>query len=300
VPVGQGQARWKKPYRGAFKPSLIPVEPPCTPSAPDAGLHANAALIAIPHAIIGLAESVSWRAILLGTVAGGALLVSGPWPAKAGPGACTNVAPTATCQGDQSAGIASGAAAPPADFPDTFTTLHVNNLTTDITPAANVDGIYLHGTTSVTINSDTGQFSIFITGSEAFGIEAAGSSVTITHMGDIASDSIGNASSGIATVVSQGDITLTAGTADRILAEGLNGVSVTHTGNLTANFRGISAGTPTGTVRVVSMGNIVVNNDSLSLGVAGIYADGTGRQHPARGSYQFVELRRLGAHRGGS
>jgi hypothetical protein len=245
-----------------------------------------------------LAESVSWRAILLGTVAGGALLVSGPWPAKAGPGACTNVAPTATCQGDQSAGIASGAAAPPADFPDTFTTLHVNNLTTDITPAANVDGIYLHGTTSVTINSDTGQFSIFITGSEAFGIEAAGSSVTITHMGDIASDSIGNnagihaaASSGIATVVSQGDITLTAGTADRILAEGLNGVSVTHTGNLTANFRGISAGAPTGTVRVVSMGNIVVNNDSFPWR----RRDLCGRHRPPTSGTRVVSIRRATA-----
>jgi hypothetical protein len=190
VPAAQGQARQVRPSHGASQLTLAYCQHSAFESYTSI-YNYNADAGGGSQTTSGLGKSCGWRAFLLGTVAGGALLLSTPWPAKAGPGACTNVAPTATCQGDQSAGIASGAAAPPADFPDTFTTLHVNNLTTIITPGANVDGIYFHGTTNVTINSGTGPFSIFTTGSDAHGIDAAGSSVTITHIGDIGSDSIG-------------------------------------------------------------------------------------------------------------
>ena len=77
--------------------------------------------------------------MLLGTVAASALWLGAPRDAKAGPDDCVTAGATATCQGDQSDGITSAGA---TDFdPVTVTTLNVNELTDDITPAANVDVI---------------------------------------------------------------------------------------------------------------------------------------------------------------
>jgi hypothetical protein len=86
-------------------------------------------------AIFTHTDARNWRAVLLGTAAAGALWFGTLRSAQAAPDACLLAGGIATCTGDQSDGITSGALAPPADFPDTYTTLNVNTLNTDITPA---------------------------------------------------------------------------------------------------------------------------------------------------------------------
>jgi len=121
--------------------------------------------------ITNLSENPTWRAALLGTVAAGALWLGLPRTTKAGPTACVTVGTTATCQGNQSAGVSSN-----TDFnPAVVNTLNVNALTTDIAPASGVDGIYFHRTgagNAIVINSDTGPFDIIVNGANADGIDA--------------------------------------------------------------------------------------------------------------------------------
>jgi hypothetical protein len=113
--------------------------------------------------VTNLSESPGWRAALLGTVAAGSLWLYSARVARAGPQLCTisGTAPDqiATCQGNQSDGIASGTDFIAADVE----ILNVNNLTTNIAPAMGVDGIYFHRTgagNNIVINSDTRPFNI--------------------------------------------------------------------------------------------------------------------------------------------
>ena len=112
------------------------------------------------NTITTLSENTGWRTALLGTVAAGALWLSLPRYARGDDACILSGGTTATCTGDQSDGIASG-----IDFPATYTTLNVNNLTTNIAPASGVDGIYFRNTFSIAINSDTGPFDIIANGS---------------------------------------------------------------------------------------------------------------------------------------
>src|SRR4051812_18504185 len=97
----------------------------------------------------------------------------GAAPASARPNACTTISSTstATCTGNQSAGVRSG-----VDFPDNrFNNVVVNNLSVGITPAAGVRGIEVApGSNSLangsTIIFSSGAHGIVTTGSAAYGI----------------------------------------------------------------------------------------------------------------------------------
>jgi hypothetical protein len=108
------------------------------PYQPDAICNYAADAGAGSQIITNIAESPGWRGALLGTVAAGSLWLYSARVARAGPDGCTitGTSPNqiATCQGNQSQGITSAGA---GDFdPADVETLNVNNLTTDITPAA--------------------------------------------------------------------------------------------------------------------------------------------------------------------
>jgi len=264
--------------------------------------------------ITNISESPGWRAMLLGTVAAGALWLGLPRHAKAGPEPCTviGIAPnqTATCQGDQSDGITIAAA---TDFdPADVETLNVNNLTTDITPASTVDGIYFHRTgagQNVIINSDTTPFDIIVTGAGADGIDAmSDAAITINHVGDIdASDGrdgifavggagvtittgagstvmgrIGiaagnNGSGGALTIIANGDVVGTAGVGNYgIYATNINGTDLSiTTQSVTGGFGGIVAlNEPgsTGAVTIITSGAVA---GTTGIGILASNYDGT-------------------------
>ncbi|MGY3620258.1 autotransporter outer membrane beta-barrel domain-containing protein [Bradyrhizobium sp. USDA 10063] len=214
-----------------------------------------------------LSASRGWRLALLGTAASGALWLMAPRPAQAGPGGCTTVGTTATCTGDQSAGIGA------ADFDQSAVdTLNVNSLTANITPAAGTHGIdFYRSNGNVTINSDISPVSISVTGT-ADGIRAetfvpgswSSGMVTINHTGDITSaggfgihaftDGFFG-STGIA-ITSSGTI---ASYRDGIYARDNLGASivVTRSGDInSSNGNGIFARSRDGTTSVSSVGNI--------------------------------------------
>ncbi len=205
-----------------------------------------------------------WRMALLGSVAAGAILIAAPRAVRAGPDACTvPVAGTALCQGDQSAGIVSG-----TDFavPAT-TTLTVNSLTGDITPASGTAGIYFYSTGDITIDSDPTPFRIITQGPTAPGIYAytGSGAVSVTQTGDVATQ--GFLADGISAVSLNGDVAVTqtgnidtqGDTARGIYTRGFYAVTVTQTGDITTQgntARGISAASFGGDVAVTQTGDI--------------------------------------------
>ena len=232
-----------------------------------------------------------WRAALLGTVAAGALWSMTPKPARAGPDACTTAGATATCQGNQSGGIASG-----VDFdPVVVDTLNVNSLTTNIAPPADTSGIYFSRSgpgNTITINSDTSPHSISVTGI-ADGIYAtADANVTITHTGDITSaGGIGislSSSFGTAKLTSTGTI---AAYTYGISAFGGSAVDITHTGDITSQAAdGIRAFSPFGTVNVTHTGTIAAYGYGITaFGLNGVDITHTGdiTSQAADGIYAF-------------
>jgi hypothetical protein len=141
------------------------------------------------------------RRALLGSAAAGAMLFGYGRSARAGPDLCGTAGNTATCQGDQSAGIASGTdfTAPPVD------TLEVNNLTDvdndgiAIEPGTGVDGISFISAGNITITSDLssslGLLSIEVTGANVDGISAnatAGGLVDVYSRGIITTTASAN------------------------------------------------------------------------------------------------------------
>ncbi|MBR1169627.1 autotransporter outer membrane beta-barrel domain-containing protein [Bradyrhizobium liaoningense] len=205
------------------------------------------------------------RLALLGTVASGALWLTQPGPALAGPSGCTTVGGTATCSGDQSAGIGA------ADFDQAAVgTLNLNALTTDIAPASGVAAISYHrGGGSITINSDLSLREIRATGITDAVSASTDGDVTINHAGNISS--AGGA--GIYVTTTGGffgttDIRITSsGTidaySDGIHARyqgpgGSNGnIVVAHTGDITSRTTyGVFAETGAATVSVTTLGNI--------------------------------------------
>ncbi|MEM1049256.1 MAG: autotransporter domain-containing protein [Pseudomonadota bacterium] len=196
-------------------------------------------------------------------------------PALAGPDVCVVSAggTVVTCQGNQSAGIASGTdfTAPPV------TTLNINNLTQDITPAAN-DGVYFYSPNTIVVTSDTGAFAVRTSGNynDGFYIYSTVGAVTVTNSG---------------TITTQGDY------AYGIDAYSITGaVNVTQTGDITTqgiNAYGIEASSAFGPVTVTQTGNVtttgpyskaiyaftnlssnVVITNTGDVSTAGAYADG--------------------------
>jgi hypothetical protein len=162
------------------------------------------------------------------------LAIAGAGPALAGPDACALDNPVAICQGNQSAGIASG-----TDFPGAFTLLLINNLTADIAPAPGTNGVEFTSTVPITLSINLGSQSIITTGG-GIGIFAASN-------GAVVLSSIGN-------IATSGD------NGDGILAGSNDTLMLSHIGNITTtgnNARGIAASTtPAGTLMLSSIGNI--------------------------------------------
>ncbi|MGX1167635.1 uncharacterized protein with beta-barrel porin domain [Bradyrhizobium sp. USDA 372] len=205
------------------------------------------------------------RMALLGTVASGAFWLAELEPAQAGPGSCTVVGDTATCSGDQSAGIGA------ADFnPGVVGTLNVNALTTDIAPGSGVAAISFNkGNGNVTINSDLGPYAIHATGITDAITGTVNGSVTINHAGNISSaggagiyfTTVGGFAGGIT------DISITSSGTIDAYSDGIhawvqtalsNGpVVIAHTGDITSRTTyGVSALTLSNTVNVTTVGNI--------------------------------------------
>lgn len=220
----------------------------------------------------GAAGASVWRAALLGTVAGGALLMGYGRRAYAQvvpPNApCDTVSgTTVTCTGDVSAGVS--AAAP-------YTVLNVNTLTADITPGAGVAGIAFSSAGDVTINSNTG----------AFSIQAGRDGISASSY------------SGAVTVHSTGDISSSTRDGYGIVARAYGAISVTSVGGtngINAYQTGITARSNSGAVTVDSTGAItskayhgiyaysanggalsITNNGAIQAPNRGVFAYGTG------------------------
>lgn len=213
------------------------------------------------------------RSTLLGTVAAGMLLFGYGRSAQAQvvpPAApCNTVSgSTVTCTGNVSAGIAIDQVGAPAD---TFSTLNVNGVTRDIAPASMIDGIYFGSDGNVTINSDTGPFSITTTGDNADGIEAYSynGNVKVTHAGDIITRgdyARGIYADGVASTIVDhtGDITTRGYGSEGIYATGYGRVSVKQTGTITTQgvySDGIYATAFGGPITVNQTGSIVTHGD---------------------------------------
>ena len=126
------------------------------------------------------------RAMLIGTVAAGALCLVAPRSAHAGPDACV-VGPmnVVTCSGNQSGGIDAGFS---GDFnPVPGTRLVINNLTQDIGSLSSGDGIRWAISANglpVDVTSNTGSFSIRAS-AVGINLNTAGAPVTLNHTGNI-------------------------------------------------------------------------------------------------------------------
>ncbi|ODR95995.1 hypothetical protein AUC69_01840 [Methyloceanibacter superfactus] len=175
---------------------------------------------------------------------------------------------TVTCSGNVSAGIAIDQVGAPAD---TFSTLNVNGVTRDIAPASMIDGIYFGSDGNVTINSDTGPFSITTTGDNADGIEAYSynGNVKVTHAGDIITRgdyARGIYADGVASTIVDhtGNITTRGYGSEGIYATGYGRVSVKQTGTITTQgvySDGIYATAFGGPITVNQTGSIVTHGD---------------------------------------
>jgi len=162
------------------------------------------------------------------------LAIAGAGPALAGPDACTLDNPVAICQGNQSAGIASG-----TDFPGAFTLLLINSLTADIAPASGTNGVEFTSTVPITLSINLGSQSIITTGGGVGIFAASNGAVVLSSIGNIATS---------------GD------NGDGILAGSNDTLMLSHIGNITTtgnSARGIAASTtPAGTLMLSSIGNI--------------------------------------------
>ncbi len=199
--------------------------------------------VAVPPANTFQATSVC-RSLLLGTVAAGMLLIGYGRRAYAGPGPCSG-GTTVTCTGDQSNGITNVGGTPDFTSPPT-TTLNVNSLTKNITPAAGVNGIYFLSDGNITINSDTtdgpgGPFVISTNGAFADGISAYSNfgAINVTH---------------------EGDLHATGAYANGIYTNSYGNTRIEHTGNITTTgayrSEGIYAYSAAGSVSITQNGTI--------------------------------------------
>ncbi len=200
---------------------------------------------------------------------------------------CVGPAPTLTCTGTITGTAAPGVVNGGILVPGGYTTVNVNSLTADITPNSGVDGISFTSVGSITINSDTGAYSIVATGVGGDGIFASSGSgaVTVDSTGDItSSDGAGvfavtsgaqdtkvystgtvqsyavglfaYSMSGAVTLHSTGDVTSTDGTGILAANMGAGNVEIISDGAVTADQDAINAGSGTGNITVTSTGDL--------------------------------------------
>ena len=178
-----------------------------------------------PSVARGKAWARTCRIALLGTVAAAPLMLYGARQVRAqtvppAPPCDTVVGTTVTCTGDLSAGVFSSG--------DTYDTINVNTITSNIAPAAGIIGISLVNTNfNAFINSNTENYSISTTGNNTRGIVALSlyGYAQITSSGNVStvgyySAAIVAAASGPVSVNSTGDIFTTGALSDGILAGG--------------------------------------------------------------------------------
>ena len=158
-------------------------------------------------------------------------------------------------------------ASPAASTCRHYTTLNVNNLTTNIARVG-VDGIYFRNTTSsVAINSDTGPFGIVVNGLNADGIYAFSTGTTaVHHAGDISSSSgygiFAGSTGNLTEIISEGDITARL---MGIAARGSVGVSIENTGDVVStNDIGILARSyGAGGASILDRGAVTAHDDGI-------------------------------------
>lgn len=254
-----------------------------------------------PKAIVGPAARRFLR--FLGTAVASGVLVGFAGSAHAGPDGCAGVGTaTITCSGDQSDGVGNSVSHGDFSSPPT-TTVNINNLTTDISTAANAVYFLTNTTDPTVLNIDTGEFSIenvsgaaiIVTANDGAGIldinatvtSASGAALTVAASttldialrGDFtgASNAIA-ANSSDTTIDSWANVTATVGAGFNI-----NGTSPTlniHSGtvygahagvqaafatSLTVNNSGtLSSGTTT--INALLFSTVTVNNGGLVTG----------------------------------
>ncbi|MES0871478.1 autotransporter domain-containing protein [Pseudovibrio sp. SCP19] len=188
---------------------------------------------------------------------------------------------TVTCSGDLSVGVDVQGGAGGA-----YTTLIIEDVTSNITPSFFLPGIQFDSNGNITINSDTGDFFIATDGRNAIEIDPDGGNVSLTHTGDI--QTISQYASGVevrdadaVTITQSGDITT-----DGYYSRGIEVVlsqeiTITHTGDITTTgnmyAQGIYAttqGGSTGAITISQTGNV----DTLDTSSTALFArsDGTG------------------------
>ena len=229
------------------------------------------------------------RSALLGTVAAGMLLfgygrsaqaqvVPPDPPCDTVTGGGTIVTCTDTPTDNVSTGVSIEQVVPVP--PTNFITLDVTGLRQDITPAADVSGIYFGSYDAVTINANTtdgpgGPFQIITTGT-ARGVYARSIDATINFTGTINSENVGIfaltlAGGGDAKIVSTGDVTSNNAASvydTAIVATSLFGNAyVKSTGIIDAGATGIFANAPNGDATIISVGDV-------TAGFAGLDARG--------------------------
>jgi uncharacterized protein with beta-barrel porin domain len=203
-----------------------------------------------------------------------------PRPAQAGPGGCTTSGTTASCTGNQSAGIGA------IDFDQTAVdTLNVNSLTANIVPAAGTSGIeFVRSTGAVTINSDLTSHSIAVTGA-ADGIRASSTAtgswetgtVTINHTGAISSAGGFGIYASTNGLFGNIDINITSSGTITAYRDGINaGAHAGYSGDITIAHGGdIASSIGSGIYAASYMRGVTVTNvGSINAATFGIYAFG--------------------------
>ncbi|MBR9762792.1 MAG: autotransporter domain-containing protein [Rhodobacteraceae bacterium] len=188
-------------------------------------------------------------------------------PTAPAPG-CEVADMTATCTGDQSAGLA---------VTDPFVTLEVNDLTQGIAPADGTAGIaYETETTNVTLLSNTGEFAITTNGADGILVGSKDGDVYINHEGDITATGgrgiHAYADQGEAVIEGAGNVT---STLDAISTNPrLGGAALNWEGNITSTEgRGIDLKADNGVASAAGSGAIVSQQDAVTLDSRGAGAD---------------------------
>jgi hypothetical protein len=201
--------------------------------------------------------------------------------AHAGPDRCSTSGTVTTCQGNQSAGILDG-----TDFPfDTSSsTVQVQNLSTNITPAGGTPGIRLFGqpgsgALSMIVRFTGGPFAISTSGAQAHGILAGGQG----HTGGSGSfNAFGTGGTGgngggpgTVSVTANGTITTNGTGAHGLLVEALAGNSGSGGGSSCCDGGRGGDGFGGSSPVVAGSGSIVANGDQ-SAGIYVTYRGGSG------------------------
>ena len=211
-----------------------------------------------------LRATSAWRALAASGIVAGAGFLAGGNAALADP-ACTTLATTLTCTGDQTNGVSAT---------DPIDTLNVNNLILPIIPASGVSGIFFQSTGAITVNSDTtgilGGVVPTITTSQADGIalESTGGSVTLDHTGAIlAVEAQGVSAISVGGVDLDIDGAISSDDAGIFVVNQVGGTatSITHYGAILSSAGpGIDVTTSSTSLLIDNTGNIETFGDGIS------------------------------------